>query len=111
MPRPGTIVNLTKIKDAADRIVSVFHPSRIILFGSYAYGQPKPDSDVDLLVEMETELSNVAQAVEIRKVVDFSFPVDLLVRTQGQISTRLALEDFFISEILTRGKVLYEASH
>jgi uncharacterized protein len=45
------------IDDVVQQIVLGFHPQRIILFGSYAYGTPRPESDVDLLVVMETSIS------------------------------------------------------
>jgi hypothetical protein len=50
-----TIPNRTQIpqetiRSLADQIVALFHPQKIILFGSYAYGTPRPESDVDLLV-------------------------------------------------------------
>lgn len=105
-----TPVTLADIQQVVQQIVERFHPRKVFLFGSYAQGKPTPDSDVDLLVEMETPLRNVDQAVEIRKAVDFSFPVDLLVRTPQQIVERLALGDVFLREVLTKGLVLYEAT-
>lgn len=91
------------------QIVGRFHPRKVLLFGSYAYGEPTADSDVDLLVEMETPLRNVEQAVEIRKAVDFPFPTDLLVRTPQQIVERLAMGDVFLREVVNKGVVLHEA--
>ena len=99
------------IRQTVDRIVRQFHPRQVVLFGSHAYGTPSRDSDVDILVTMETTLSNVEQAVEIRRAVDFPFPTDLLVRTPSQITERLSLGDVFIREIMTRGVVIYEASN
>jgi len=52
-----------------------------------------------------------AQATKIRSRIDTPVPLDLLVRTPKQISRRLAMGDFFISEIVERGKVVYEAHH
>jgi predicted nucleotidyltransferase len=92
-------------------IVRKFHPQRIILFGSYAYGQPTRESDVDLLVIMQTALRPIEQAVAIRQAVKASFPMDLLVRTRDQIERRLSLGDCFFKEIVSRGRVLYEADH
>jgi predicted nucleotidyltransferase len=103
-------VTLADIQQVVQQIVERFHPQKVFLFGSHAYGEPTPDSDVDLLVTMETPLRNVDQAVEIRKEVDFPFPADLLVRTPQQIAERLALGDVFLREVLTKGLVLYEAS-
>ena len=92
-------------------IVRDFHPQKIVLFGSHAYGSPARDSDVDLLVVMSTEQHPVDQAVAIRQVVDFPFPVDLLVRTPEQVTERLHMGDLFMREIVNRGRVLYEADH
>lgn len=106
-----TPVTLADIQQVVQQIVERFHPQKVFLFGSYARGKPTPDSDVDLLVAMETPLRSVDQAVEIRKAVDFTFPADLLVRTPQQIAERLALGDVFLREVLTKGLVLYEATN
>ncbi|HUT75852.1 MAG TPA: nucleotidyltransferase domain-containing protein [Armatimonadota bacterium] len=103
-----TTPTLADIQQVVQQIGERFHPRRVILFGSHAGGRPGPDSDVDLLVEMETSLPNVEQAVEIRRAVDLPFPADLLVRTPAQVAERLALGDVFLREVLTKGRVLYE---
>jgi len=102
---------LQRIRAVVKEIAGRFHPTRIILFGSYAYGVPKQDSDVDLLVIMKTEQRPVEQAYAIRRAVGFPFPVDLLVRTPEQVEERLGMGDCFIREIIGQGKVLYEAHH
>ncbi len=99
-----------EIQRVVDEVVRRFWPLRVVLFGSYAYGQPTSDSDVDLLVTMETPLRAVDQAVAIRDAVEFPFPTDLLVRTPRQIEERLAMGDPFLKEVLARGVVLYEAA-
>lgn len=99
------------IRQYANQIARKFHPDKIILFGSYAYGKPTEDSDVDMLIIMPFEGKGVRKASEILLATDPRFPVDLLVRTPEQIRTRLKLGDFFIREITEKGKVLYEASH
>jgi len=104
-----TPVTLADIRKVVQRIVERFRPRRVLLFGSYAYGEPTPDSGVDLLVEMETPLRNVEQAVEIRMAVDFPFPTELLVRKPQQIAERLAMGDVFFREVVTKGVTLYEA--
>jgi uncharacterized protein len=105
-----TIATQRAITDVVAQIVERFHPQQVVLFGSHAYGTPTPDSDVDLLVVMETRLRNVEQAVEIRTAVDFPFPVDLLVRTPQHIAERIAMGDVFLREILSTGIVLYAAN-
>ena len=105
-----TTATVQDIADVVTQIVERFHPQQVVLFGSYAYGTPTPDSDVDLLVVMETPLPNVEQAVEIRQAVDFPFPVDLLVRTPHHIAERVALGDVFLREVLAKGVALYAAN-
>jgi len=99
-----------QIARLCEQIVREFRPQKIILFGSYAYGQPSPDSDVDLLVVIPFEGSSHEQAAKIRSRIDTPVAFDLLVRTPEQISERLAMDDFFMREITEQGKVLYEAN-
>jgi predicted nucleotidyltransferase len=87
-----------------------FEPEKIILFGSYAYGTPHEDSDVDILVVMPCR-SRIGQAVKIRWEFPVPFPMDLIVRTPMQLAERLKLGDSFMTEIVTQGMVLYEKSH
>ena len=97
--------------ELARRIADKFHPQRIILFGSYAYGSPRPESDVDLLVIMETSLRETRQALEIRKYLDLQFGVDILVYTPARFAQRLAWGDSFLLEINKKGRVMYESPH
>ena len=84
-------------------------PDKIILFGSYANGRPTPDSDVDLLVVMNTTASSKERSWAVSKLlIPRPFPVDILVRTPKEIKLALGKGDFFIEEIVTQGKVLYE---
>jgi len=91
----------------ARQIVDCFHPDRIVLFGSHAYGRPTEESDVDILVVMPTK-NPVGQACRIRLAVEHPFPLDLLARTREELEARLELGDSFWREVLSRGKVLYE---
>jgi len=99
------------ILDVARRIATAFRPRRIILFGSYAYGEPTPDSDVDMLVIMDTALGETDQAVAIAQTVVHHFGLDLLVRTPTNLEQRLALGDPFLREAVDRGEVLYEPAY
>jgi uncharacterized protein len=103
-PVTGAVLQAT-----VDRIVRALEPQKIILFGSYAYGEPTPDSDVDLLVIMETR---APRRERYRAVSDLlyprPFPVDILVKSPAEIEQALAGDDFFIREIVERGVVLYE---
>lgn len=102
---------MQQIKEVGRRIADEYHPERILLFGSYAWGAPTPDSDVDLLVILPFEGKAVAKSVEMRLKIRPPFPVDLLVQTPEKIRERLALGDPFIRSIVDEGKVLYEADH
>ena len=104
------MVERTKIRSFCNAVAKQFRPQKIILFGSYAYGKPTPDSDVDLLVIMSrTRYRGERMSFRIRKAVDAEFSMDLLVRTPAFIAKRLAWKDCFTEEIMRKGKVLYEA--
>ena len=105
------MVTRRQIRKYATEIAREFHPRRIILFGSYAYGKPTRDSDVDLLVIMPHKGRGADKASEIRLRVRAPFPMDLMVRTPQKIRQRLAWGDCFIAEIMEKGKVLYETSY
>lgn len=97
------------LPEAVQRIVQALRPEKIILFGSYACGTPTPDSDVDLLVVMETEARAVDRYLAVSQLlVPRPFAVDILVKTPQEIQRALTQGDFFIEEIVTQGKVLYE---
>jgi predicted nucleotidyltransferase len=98
-----------KLQQVIRRIVQAFNPQRIIIFGSHAYGQPTPDSDVDLLIVMESNERPAARASRVSKLLrPRPFPMDIMVRTPEEIQQRLKIGDYFIREIMERGKVLYE---
>jgi uncharacterized protein len=99
------------ISSFARQVARQFKPQKIILFGSYAYGKPTDDSDVDMLVIMPFKGKGAHKATEILLATDPHFPIDLLVRTPEQIKMRIQLGDFFIREITQKGKVLYEAAY
>ncbi len=99
------------LRDAVARLRATMRPSRVILFGSWAYGRPTPDSDVDLLIVMPSSKSpaerirQVSQALEPRR-----YPVDVIVLTPGEVKKRRRGFDPFLEEVLTKGRILYEAS-
>lgn len=103
------MVTQQRIRDVCKEIARQFRPDKIILFGSNAYGTPRPDSDVDLLVILKGKKTGVHKAVEILEHVDASFGLDLIVRTPAQIRQRLKWNDFFLKEVIEKGRVLYES--
>jgi predicted nucleotidyltransferase len=101
-------IPLAAIRRFARRIAERFQPDKIILFGSYAYGTPHNESDVDLLVIMPA-YDVVNQAIRICRTFEREFSLDLIVRTPKQIERGLKDDDWFLREIVEKGKVLYEA--
>jgi predicted nucleotidyltransferase len=89
-------------------IVRRFKPQRVILFGSYAYGAPSQDSDVDLMVIKRHRGHPARAAARISIAIEHRFPLDLMVRSPSELRRRLAMDDYFISEIVHKGIVLYE---
>ena len=86
-----------------------FKPERIILFGSYAYGRPREDSDVDLLVVLRHEAVAARTASDIRMALPYDVSIDVIVRSPEMFRQRLKMKDCFMREIAEKGLVLYEA--
>jgi predicted nucleotidyltransferase len=101
-------IPLRAIRRFARQIAERFQPAKIILFGSYAYGQPHAESDVDLLVIMPTK-DVISQSIRIDLAFDRPFSLDLIVRTPRQIERGLKEDNWFLRDIVEKGKVLYEA--
>src|SRR6266446_4450698 len=106
----GADIPMHVIRRFARQVVERFQPEKIILFGSYAYGTPHADSDVDLLVIMPAR-NQLDQAFKIRLAVPAPFPMDLIVRKPSNIKWRLEEGELFHTEIVTKGKTLYEKCH
>ncbi len=98
-----------KIESAVHKIADSIHPDKIILFGSFSSGTPTPDSDVDLLVVMESAASIRERAIKVSEILyPRPFPLDVITRTPAELQERLEIGDCFFEEIVTKGKVLYE---
>jgi predicted nucleotidyltransferase len=102
-------IPMAAIRRYARQIAERFRPQKIILFGSYAYGQPHEDSDVDLLVIMPAR-NQLDQAFKIRWQLPAPFAMDLLVRTPKNLQWRLDEGESFHTEVTSKGKTLYEES-
>jgi predicted nucleotidyltransferase len=99
-----------EIIEKANLIVRTFDPEKIILFGSYASGNPVPESDVDLFIIMNSNKPSWEKSIEVSLALKHTFPIDIIVKTSEEIDKRLNAGDFFISDILKKGKILYERS-
>jgi len=101
-------------KEIVNRIVEKikmqYQPEKIILFGSYAWGNPTKDSDIDLLIVKKTDQKHRQRMLTVRKIVSEEnglVGVDILVYTPGEIAKRLKINDSFISKIFKKGSVVY----
>ena len=103
------MIERKKIEQLSLAIAQEFKPDKIILFGSYAYGNPQDDSDVDLLVILPYKGSSFRKTWEILNKIQPKFAIDLLVRTPVEVEQRLGWNDFFLREIMEKGKVIYES--
>lgn len=89
-----------------------YEPSQIILFGSYAYGRPGPDSDIDLLIVKDTSDRFIDRWTTVRRVLsdpNRTLPLETLIMTPQEIASRLRAGDQFLQEIIEKGEVLYAA--
>ncbi len=92
------------------RLRQDYDPEQIILFGSYAYGNPTDESDIDLLIVKDTNESILARWVRVRKLISplrKGFAFSPIIITPLELETRLGKGDPFFEEILRRGKKLY----
>lgn len=102
------MVTREDIQATCDDIVRGFAPLQVILFGSYAYGTPTEDSDVDLLVVMDIPKSEFTRkALEIHQQIPRRFSMDLWVRSPEEIAYRVSYNDWFLREITEKGELLH----
>jgi predicted nucleotidyltransferase len=98
-----------ELEKVTQKIIDAFNPLKIILFGSQAYGLSNQDSDVDILIVMESNERPTERATRVSRLLrPRPFPMDILVRTPEEIHRRLTIGDHFIEDILRQGKILYE---
>lgn len=105
------MITPSQIRQVSDEIARRFRPERIILFGSYAYGTPTEDSDVDLLVVMPFEGRRAKKATELRLSVRAGFAMDLIPITPVRLQERLKLGASFLREIMDKGELLHAGDH
>lgn len=108
MVKDGKVRKL--ILEIVDQIKRKYEPEKIILYGSYAYGKPTEDSDIDLFIVKDTDKRRVDRFVEVDKLIynpSLKISVSPLVYTPKEVEERLLLGDDFVREILERGEVLY----
>ena len=102
---------LDEVVKMAGKIVQALAPKKIILFGSYAYGHVTADSDLDLLIIMETDLPAAERCRQVSRLFyPRPIPMDIVVRTPKEIQRSLKRVDPFIHEIMEKGVILYARS-
>ena len=89
------------------QIAERLSPQKVILFGSHATGRASPDSDVDLLIIIDRPAGSDA-SLQIKRAIDYNFPLDLIVYDTKRVKQRLAAGDWFLQDAIEGGKVLYE---
>lgn len=99
-----------RIERFVRQVVDRFSPQKIVLFGSYASGTADEGSDVDLLVIFPGNADATERALDIRRVLNADFPMDLLTRSSSEVRRRIAAGDSFLREIVDQGRILYEAA-
>jgi len=100
------------IREIVEKIVREYQPQKVILFGSYAYGRPTQDSDIDLLIIKETNERPIDRRVAVSQIVydpQLRVPFEPIVLTPQELDQRLRVGDQFIQEILQKGELLYAA--
>ena len=97
-----------KIQEIADKIAKKYQPEKIILFGSYAWGRPHKWSDVDLFIVKQSNKKRWEREHELRrKIFPPEMSIGLLIYTPREIKERVALGDFFVKDVINKGKILY----
>jgi predicted nucleotidyltransferase len=97
------------IEEIAQRIAEAFHPWRIVLFGSRARGDSRPDSDVDLMIEMDTTASPIDRAIAVRTLFGLrTWSLDVVVYTPQEVERLRHVNGTLASVIDAEGRVVYE---
>jgi len=103
-----TLAIQEKIQNITEKIIREFNPEKIILFGSYAWGTPTKDSDIDLFIVKDGNKTSLEMMREVNKILlKRDNAMDILVYTNQQLEKRKDIGDPFIKRILESGKVIY----
>ena len=107
----GELITQSMIEAIVQEIVNYSSPQQVLLFGSYASGQPTPDSDLDLLVVMETDLPKHKRATPLRLLFrPMPCSMDILVYTPEEVAYWNGTINHIITTALQTGKMLYDRS-
>jgi predicted nucleotidyltransferase len=103
------MIDNNKIDEVVNKIALRFNPDKIILFGSYASGNPTNDSDVDLIIIQDTDLPKHKRSFDIQKLLIGSMiPIDILVYTKKEFENERNDKYSFLFKAIKTSKLLYE---
>jgi len=103
------LINDDVIEDITKRLIIEFDPEKIFLFGSYVWGNPSKDSDLDLLVIVKhSDLAPAKRASHAYRCLrGISYPIDILVKTKKEMNRYSNVPVSLESKIVKQGKLLY----
>ncbi len=105
------MITQQQINEIVKRIVENYHPDKIILFGSYAYGTPTEDSDIDLLIVKDDDAPKIERNRKVRKyLMDMVIPIDVFVKTNKEFNDYKNIIGTIVYPAAKYGKVVYEAA-
>jgi predicted nucleotidyltransferase len=97
-----------KIKEIANLIAKEYKPEKIILYGSYAWGKPHKDSDLDFFIIKRTSDPMLKRMDDVDRLFQrCEFPMDFLIYTPQQVAKRKKMADPFLKDIINKGQLLY----
>ncbi len=106
------MIELDKINEIVNKIISEYSPDKIILFGSYANGVPNENSDLDLFLIKDSDLPRPQRSAQVRKMLfGLMLPIDLIVYTPKEIQETKDNKFGFVYEVMKNGKTLYERTN
>ena len=102
-------VDKALLNDVKNRIVQAVDPDKIILFGSYAYGKPSKDSDLDILIIMKSDLPRYKRSIPVYKALaGMLIPKDIIVYTPREVEEWEDVPQALVTTALSKGKKIYE---
>lgn len=103
------MIDISVIDNISDRIAKFLKPDKIILFGSYAYGNPSEDSDIDFFIIKDSDISRPERSIGLRKeLFGTMLPMDIIVYTNEEVNKSMSAKSGFVYDVMTKGRVLYE---
>lgn len=99
------------LKEIVEDLKKEYKPIKVILFGSYAYGIPMEDSDIDIFILKNTKERSVDRIITVKRIIynpNRKIPISPLIYEPSELEERIRIGDDFIKEILDKGIILYE---